>query len=94
VKIITESGNEVSLSDIKIIQNPSTNEISLFIKEDEDEEIPEGFTVIATATQAALPEIGESVCPECGQDPCVCEGTEGEGEAEGEDFDSSKKKTV
>lgn len=76
VKIITESGNEVSLSDIKIIQDPNTNEISLFIKEDEDEEIPEGFTVIATATQAALPAAdGEgAVCPECGQDPCVCEG--------------------
>ena len=91
VKIITESGNEVSLSDIKIIQDPNTNEISLFIKEDEDEEIPEGFTVIATATQAALPAADESVCPECGQDPCVCEGGS---EGAAEDFDSSKKKTV
>jgi len=63
VQIITESGNEVSLSDIKIIQDPNTNEISLFIKEDEDEEIPEGFIVIATATRAALPAADESVCP-------------------------------
>ena len=80
--ITTESGNEVSISDIQIIQNPDTNELSLFIKEDEDEEIPEGFVVIATATQAALP--AGDTCPNCGQDPCVCEG-------EGE-LDSSKKK--
>lgn len=86
VKITTESGNEVSLSDIQIIQNPSTNEISLFIKEDEDEEIPEGFTVIATAAQPALSDNG--TCPKCGQDPCVCEGEE----VEGEEIDSSKKK--
>lgn len=80
-KITTESGNEVSISDIQIIQNPDTNELSLFIKEDEDEEIPEGFVVIATATQAALP--AGDICPNCGQEPCVCE--------EGE-LDSSKKK--
>lgn len=80
--ITTESGNEVSIGDIQIIQNPDTNELSLFIKEDEDEEIPEGFVVIATATQAALPT-GDT-CPNCGQKPCVCEG-------EGE-LDSSKKK--
>jgi hypothetical protein len=76
-KIMTESGNEISLSDIQIIQNPETNEISLFIKEDEDEEIPEGFVVIATATQPALP----------------VEETEVEEVAEGdEELDSSKKK--
>lgn len=80
--ITTESGNEVSISDIQIIQNPDTNELSLFIKEDEDEEIPEGFIVIATATQTALPAGG--ACPNCGQEPCVCE-DEGE-------LDSSKKK--
>ena len=76
-KIMTESGNEISLSDIQIVQNPETNEISLFIKEDEDEEIPEGFVVIATATQPALP----------------VEETEVEEVAEGdEELDSSKKK--
>lgn len=82
-KIVTESGNEVSLSDIQIIQDPNTNEIALFIQEDPDEAIPEGFTVIGVASQPALPAVdGEgAVCPECGQDPCVCEG--------GENLDSS-----
>ena len=84
--ITTESGNEVALSDIKIVQNPDTNELALFVKESEDDEIPEGFVVIADAAQAALP--AGNTCPECGQDPCVCEGA---GE-EGEELDSSKKK--
>lgn len=88
--ITTESGNEVALSDIKIVQNPETNEISLFIKEDEDEEIPEGFVVIATASQPTLP--ADNTCPECGQDPCVCESVEETDGEEGEGLDSSKKK--
>lgn len=77
-KIVTESGNEVSLSDIQIIQDPNTNEIALFIQEDPDEAIPEGFTVIGVASQPALPAVDDegAVCPECGQDPCVCEGDE------------------
>lgn len=80
--ITTESGNEVALNDIKIVQNPDTNELALFVKETEDDEIPEGFVVIADAAQAALP--ANAVCPECGQEPCVCEGDES--------LDSSKKK--
>lgn len=70
--ITTESGNEVALDDIKIVQNPDTNELALFVKETEDDEIPEGFVVIADAAQAALPT--DAACPECGQEPCVCEG--------------------
>lgn len=77
--ITTESGNEVSLSDIKIVQNPDTNELALFIKETEEDEIPEGFVVIADATQADLSS--DSSCPKCGKDPCECD-----------DLDSSKKK--
>lgn len=89
--ITTESGNEVALSDIKIVQNPDTNELALFVKETEDDEIPEGFVVIADAAQAALPS--NNTCPECGQAPCVCEGAgETGGEEEGEELDSSKKK--
>lgn len=89
--ITTESGNEVALSDIKIVQNPDTNELALFVKESEDDEIPEGFVVIADAAQAALP--AGNTCPECGQSPCVCEGAgETGGEEEGEELDSSKKK--
>lgn len=88
--ITTESGNEVALSDIKIVQNPDTNELALFVKETEDDEIPEGFVVIADAAQAALPS--NNTCPECGQSPCVCEGAgETGGEGEGEELDSSKK---
>lgn len=92
IKITTESGNEVSMQDIKIVQNPDTNELAIFIPEDEDETIPEGFAVIGMVVPDAIdsvPAIESGVCPECGQDPCVCEGTE---EAEGEDIDSSKKK--
>lgn len=91
IKITTESGNEVSMQDIKIVQNPDTNELAIFIPEDEDETIPEGFSVIGmvvpdTLSSATAIEGGE-VCPECGQDPCVCEGAE-----DGEELDSSKKK--
>lgn len=93
IKITTESGNEVSMQDIKIVQNPDTNELAIFIPEDEEETIPEGFTVIGMVVPDAVgstPAIeGGDVCPECGQDPCVCEGEGGEGEGE---LDSSKKK--
>lgn len=92
IKITTESGNEVSMQDIKIVQNPDTNELAIFIPEDEEETIPEGFTVIGMVVPDAVgstPAIeGGDVCPECGQDPCVCEGAE----EEGEELDSSKKK--
>lgn len=90
IKITTESGNEVSMQDIKIVQNPDTNELAIFIPEDEEETIPEGFTVIGMVVPDAVgstPAIeGGDVCPECGQDPCVCEG------ADDEELDSSKKK--
>ena len=93
IKITTESGNEVSMQDIKIVQNPDTNELAIFIPEDEEETIPEGFTVIGMVVPDAVgstPAIeGGDVCPECGQDPCVCEGEGGEDEGE---LDSSKKK--
>lgn len=92
IKITTESGNEVSMQDIKIVQNPDTNELAIFIPEDEDETIPEGFAVIGMVVPDAVdsvPTIESGVCPECGQDPCVCEGEGGEDEGE---LDSSKKK--
>ena len=86
IKITTESGNEVSMQDIKIVQNPDTNELAIFIPEDEEETIPEGFTVIGMVVPDAVgstPAIeGGDVCPECGQDPCVCEGEGGEGDVE------------
>lgn len=91
IKITTESGNEVSMLDIKIVQNPDTNELAIFIPEDENETIPEGFSVIGMVVPDmvdSVPDIeGGDVCPECGQDPCVCESTDG-----GEELDSSKKK--
>lgn len=91
VKITTESGNEVSMQDIKIVQNPDTNELAIFIPEDEEETIPEGFAVIGMVVPDAIGSVpaieGGDVCPECGQDPCVCEGDE-----DGE-LDSSKKKS-
>lgn len=90
IKITTESGNEVSMQDIKIVQNPDTNELALFIPEDEEETIPEGFTVIGMVVPDTLDSAtaieGGDVCPECGQDPCVCENTDGE------ELDSSRKK--
>lgn len=93
IKITTESGNEVSMQDIKIVQNPDTNELAIFIPEDEDETIPEGFSVIGMVvpdTLGSAPAIeGGDVCPECGQDPCVCE----EGSEDGGELDSSEKKS-
>ena len=65
VKITTESGNEVAIGDIQIVQNPTTNELALFIKESEDDEIPEGFVVIGKATSAQTElsdaDVGEDV---------------------------------
>ncbi len=91
IKITTESGNEVSMQDIKIVQNPDTNELAIFIPEDEEETIPEGFSVIGMVVPDTLNSTsaieGGDVCPECGQDPCVCEGAD-----DGEELDSSKKK--
>lgn len=46
--VYTESGNEIAITDIKVVQNPQTNELALFIPENGDDEIPEGFTVIGT----------------------------------------------
>lgn len=98
VTITTESGNEVSMQDIKIVQNPDTNELAIFIPEDEEETIPDGFTVIGMVVPDMVDSVpaieGGGVCPECGQDPCVCESAEGmDGEEAGEELDSSKKKT-
>lgn len=53
IKIITESGNEVSMREIKVVQDPNTNELALFIPENEDDVIPEGFTVIGDVVSAA-----------------------------------------
>lgn len=51
VTITTESGNEVPLSEVKVIQNPSTNELMLYVPENSDDEIPEGFTVVYDVVQ-------------------------------------------
>ena len=60
--IYTESGNEVAITDIKIVQNPQTNALALFVPENGDDEIPEGFTVIGDviATAAGEPAIEEN----------------------------------
>lgn len=52
VKITTESGNEVSMSEIKVVQNPSTNELALYIPENDEDAIPEGFVVIGDVVGA------------------------------------------
>ena len=97
IKITTESGNEVSMQDIKIVQNPDTNELAIFIPEDEEETIPEGFSVIGMVVPDMVDSVpaieGGEVCPECGQDPCVCESSEETEVEESEELDSSKKKT-
>lgn len=51
VTITTESGNEVPLSEVKVIQNPSTNELMLYVPENDDDEIPDGFTVVYDVVQ-------------------------------------------
>ena len=88
VTITTESGNEVPMQDVKIIQNPETNELMLYVPENEDDEIPDGFAVIGMVVPDAVDSVpaieGGDVCPECGQDPCVCEG-----EDDDEGLDSS-----
>lgn len=75
-KITTESGNEISMSEIKVVQNPSTNELALFIPENEEDAIPEGFTVIGDVVSVGREESENS----------------GEDESEeSEELDSSKK---
>ena len=60
VTVTTESGNEVSMQDIKIVQNPSTNELALFIPENDEDIIPEGFTVIGDVVSAGGEEDEDS----------------------------------
>ena len=59
-KITTESGNEISMSEIKVVQNPSTNELALFIPENDEDIIPEGFTVIGDVVSAGGEEAEDS----------------------------------
>lgn len=61
VTITTESGNEVAITDIKLVQNPDTNELALYVPENEDDEIPEGFAVVGTVISdtASTPAIEE-----------------------------------
>lgn len=60
--IYTESGNEVAITDIKVVQNPETNALALFVPENGDDEIPEGFAVIGDviATASGAPAIEEN----------------------------------
>lgn len=60
--IYTESGNQVAITDIKVVQNPETNALALFVPENGDDEIPEGFTVIGDviATASGAPAIEEN----------------------------------
>jgi hypothetical protein len=60
--IYTDSGNEVAITDIKVVQNPETNALALFVPENGDDEIPEGFTVIGDviATASGAPAIEEN----------------------------------
>lgn len=60
--IYTDSGNEVAITDIKVVQNPETNALALFVPENGDDEIPEGFTVIGdvVATASGAPAIEEN----------------------------------
>lgn len=74
-KITTESGNEISMGEIKVVQNPSTNELALFIPENDEDAIPEGFTVIGDVVAAG----GEA------------ENSEEADSEESEELDSSKK---
>lgn len=74
-KITTESGNEISMGEIKVVQNPSTNELALFIPENDEDSIPEGFTVIGDVVAAG----GEE------------ENSEEAESEESEELDSSKK---
>lgn len=80
-KITTESGNEVSMQDIKIVQNPDTNELAIFIPEDEEETIPEGFIVIGMVIPDAV-----------GGTPAIEGGEDEEDEEDEGELDSSKKK--
>ena len=61
VTITTESGNEIAITDIKLVQNPDTNELALYVPENEDDEIPEGFAVVGTVISdtASTPAIEE-----------------------------------
>lgn len=60
--VYTESGNEVAITDVKVVQNPETNALALFVPENGDDEIPEGFTVIGDviATASGAPAIEEN----------------------------------
>lgn len=85
VTVTTESGNEISIKEIKVVQNPSTNELALYVPENEDDEIPDGFVVLGDVVATATAEAPEEEVKE------ELEET-GEEEPEEGELDASKKK--
>lgn len=50
--VTDEKGNEIEVADMLIVQDPDTNQISLFIPEDEAETVPENVEVIGEVIPA------------------------------------------
>lgn len=44
--ITDENGNQFTVDEMLVVQNPDTLEISLFVPEDEEDSVPEDVTVI------------------------------------------------
>lgn len=84
-KITTESGNEISMSDIKIVQNPETNELALYIPENDEDTIPDGYVIIGNVVPGGA-EVDEVESEEHSDDDQADENGEG-----AEELDSSKK---
>lgn len=50
--VTDEQGNEIVVDEMLVVQNPDTNEISLFVPTEEDDQVPEDVEVIGEVTAA------------------------------------------
>lgn len=58
--VTDEQGNEIVVDDMLVVQDPDTNEISLFVPTEEDEAVPENVEVIGEVTAADSEEVLDS----------------------------------
>lgn len=82
--VVTESGAEVALDDIAVVQNPDTNELALFIPEEDGEEIPKDFTVIGEVVPEGTVNSSRKI--NCSEEPADVITTESGNEVAVEDI--------
>jgi hypothetical protein len=58
--VVDEEGNAVDVDEMLIVQDPETNEISLFIPDNESDDVPENLNVIGEVISAGAVDLDSS----------------------------------